>query len=291
MQQRLTFRAENPLEAHYEKAPLRPDDIHSFHHQRSIDCFRLLQIKSGSIDIFMSHDWPNDITDYGDKGRLLREKKHFESDVRRGELGSPALRLLLHKLQPQFYFAGHMHCLFRARVNHPDSSRVTDFVALDKALPRRNFLEFVEIQERSADRILSFHLPWLSVLKQTDVLAPPSLGKRRIQLPVRLPIGKPPIALNQQSLSLLERFDALDPQVLDEIQRQLPKDAEGRVTREIRFNELDRAFPLFQTANVQQIIQSPFLLGPSPVEYDATPQPREVICIYEKNPEEIDLDE
>lgn len=46
----------------------------------------------------MSHDWPNGITDFGDKKELLRYKKHFYDDIRQGKLGSDPLKLLLDHL-------------------------------------------------------------------------------------------------------------------------------------------------------------------------------------------------
>lgn len=47
---------------------------------------------------------------------------------------------LLHLLQPNYHFAAHLHCRFAAVVNHP-SSRQTKFLALDKVLPNKHFLQ------------------------------------------------------------------------------------------------------------------------------------------------------
>ena len=33
------------------------------------------------IDIFLSHDWPLGITDYGNWSELVRYKKHFKDEV------------------------------------------------------------------------------------------------------------------------------------------------------------------------------------------------------------------
>jgi lariat debranching enzyme len=35
----------------------------------------------GPLDIFLSHDWPLGITEYGDWQKLIRGKKHFEEEV------------------------------------------------------------------------------------------------------------------------------------------------------------------------------------------------------------------
>ena len=35
----------------------------------------------GDISLFLSHDWPNEITRYGDKARLFRKKPYFQNEV------------------------------------------------------------------------------------------------------------------------------------------------------------------------------------------------------------------
>ena len=41
-----------------------------------------------NVDIFMSHDWPSGVWEYGDKQRLLRSKPYFQEDMISGKLGS-----------------------------------------------------------------------------------------------------------------------------------------------------------------------------------------------------------
>ena len=36
----------------------------------------------GQLSMFLSHDWPNLITNYGDKEWLFRVKPHFKEQVR-----------------------------------------------------------------------------------------------------------------------------------------------------------------------------------------------------------------
>ena len=36
----------------------------------------------GAIDVFVSHDWPRGITQYGDVQQLLRHKQYFQQEVR-----------------------------------------------------------------------------------------------------------------------------------------------------------------------------------------------------------------
>ncbi|KAB5594996.1 Lariat debranching enzyme [Ceratobasidium theobromae] len=71
-----------------------------------------------SPDVFMSHDWPVDITRYGDQPQLLKRKPFFQSDIEKGELGSPPMMDLLYSLRPGYWFSAHMHCRFEAVVEH-----------------------------------------------------------------------------------------------------------------------------------------------------------------------------
>lgn len=196
----------------------------------------------GAIDVFVSHDWPRGITQYGDVQQLLRHKQYFQQEVRiwklicdclfmsweqtllhmdvwisqkiyhclhsiivnlksvmyppwikphswtkkkknphyfldmevrpklvserkrckkhtthdvdglthllfqpwqiqENRLGSNAGEELLHKLKPDYWFSAHLHTKFAALVNHPNSNKSTKFLALDKCLPHRRFLQ------------------------------------------------------------------------------------------------------------------------------------------------------
>lgn len=122
--------------------------------------------------------------------------------MRTGQLGSAPCEELLHRLQPRYWFSAHLHCKFAAIVPHgpPPSSdsaekerKTTKFLALDKVLPNRHFLQFidVEVDATAAEemgggvlgRHFSFDPKWLAVLKATHGLTVPV--KRRVQLPPR----------------------------------------------------------------------------------------------------------
>ena len=135
------YKSHDYAKGRYECPPLSDSDMRSIYHQRSIDTFRLAQL-SGTIDIMMSHDWPVNVTDYGDAARLVREKPHFRDDMSKGELGSPAGAHLLQTLKPSYYFAGHMHCRFAAVVPHDlKRKHATRFLALSKPVPGEHFLQ------------------------------------------------------------------------------------------------------------------------------------------------------
>ncbi|TYJ44668.1 hypothetical protein E1A91_A03G241600v1 [Gossypium mustelinum] len=101
------------------------------YHVREYDVHKLMHLEK-LIDIFLSHDWPLSITDYGNWQQLVCCKKTFQS--------KPAAQLL-EKLRPSYWFSAHLHCKFTALVEHEEGGRVTKFLALDKCLPGRKFLQ------------------------------------------------------------------------------------------------------------------------------------------------------
>ena len=155
---------------HYETPPYTPDSVRSVYHLRELEVFRIAHISS-TVDIFLSHDWPNGIWKYGDCRALLAKKKFLREDVESGRLGSPPLMYLLQLLKPKYWFAAHLHVKFDALFPHDDDNntnshesreeekdidsstlpsanyivarpceeqtRFTRFLALDKVLPGR----------------------------------------------------------------------------------------------------------------------------------------------------------
>lgn len=142
---------------------------------RSLEVFRLSQL-TGPFDIMLSHDWPSSIWDFGNKEQLLRFKPYFREDIESGKLGSGPCWDLLTTLRPKNWYAAHMHCRFDANVPHGDDE-FTRFVALDKCLPNRKCLDFVNINETEGEEerervepVLQYDLEWLTVLQLTNNL-------------------------------------------------------------------------------------------------------------------------
>ena len=166
----------NYRKGRYEKVPYNDDDIRSIYHIREIDTFRLLHLdqRRRRIDMFLSHDWPQRIWDYGKNSgqQLLRMKPFFRDDMMSGKLGSPPLRTILDHIQPRFWFAAHLHVKFAAVYPHATTAatastidegnemsgssssssssdvvtgRVSRFLSLDKLLPGRDFLQILDI--------------------------------------------------------------------------------------------------------------------------------------------------
>ncbi|XP_070667456.1 lariat debranching enzyme-like [Malus domestica] len=130
------------LKGHFDRPPYNGHTIRSVYHVREYDFHKLMQVEE-PVDIFLSHDCPVGITDCGDWKELVREKPDFKQEVQERNLGSKPAAQLLEKLKPPYWFSADLHCKFAARVQHGEDGSVTNFLALDKCLPGRKFLQLV----------------------------------------------------------------------------------------------------------------------------------------------------
>ncbi|KAK6497619.1 hypothetical protein TWF481_012024 [Arthrobotrys musiformis] len=128
----------------FEKPPFDDRSMRSAYHYRAHELFKL-NVLSGDIDIFVSHDWPEGITKYGNEARLLAVKQHFRKEVAENRLGSPPLMGVLRKLKPTYWFAAHMHIKFPAVVDHGPALESTakeeeddDWTQLEDTLKAKN---------------------------------------------------------------------------------------------------------------------------------------------------------
>jgi len=112
---------------HYEIPPYSEDSMRSIYHVRELEVLRMQYYSllsnaslnhSKVLDIFLSHDWPHGIWDYGNVNQLLKVKPYFQEDMRSGKLGSQPLRMLLDVIRPDFWFAAHLHVKFPALYPH-----------------------------------------------------------------------------------------------------------------------------------------------------------------------------
>ncbi|KAJ8971272.1 hypothetical protein NQ317_001174 [Molorchus minor] len=163
------YKSRDYMKGHFENAPFDENTKRSVYHIRNLEVFRLKQL-SGPLDIFLSHDWPNGVYRYGNINQLLKKKPFFQEDIESNQLGSKPCEDLLHQLKPKYWFAAHLHCKFAALVPHEDGC-VTKFLALDKCLPKRKFLQIVDIPHDENSKIqISYDLEWLTILYLTNHL-------------------------------------------------------------------------------------------------------------------------
>jgi len=236
------FKSHDFYQGHHEHMPFDHGSMRSIYHIREYNIRRLSLLSKP--DIFLSHDWPQSIEQYGDTQWLLRKKPFFKQDIKSGNLGSPPLMGLLRTLRPDWWFAAHLHVRFEAIVKHggggqgsgegsppvvaanpeeivisdedfeegnittesglrsegltarnPDEITLDDeeelvepvpgqlllqsetkFIALDKCLPRRDFLEIVEVQvphstgelREQASPQLTYDPEWLAITRAFD---------------------------------------------------------------------------------------------------------------------------
>lgn len=139
----------------------------------------------------LSHDWPDQIWEYGNKEQLLRFKPYFRDDMENGKMGSGPCFDLLTTLRPRNWYAAHLHCRFDANVPH-ENNEFTRFVALDKCLPNRKFLDFLTIGDDEQDTpstdvnalpVIEYDLEWLTVLHLTNNLL--NVSSKNTKLPLQ----------------------------------------------------------------------------------------------------------
>ncbi|KAF9968387.1 lariat debranching enzyme [Mortierella alpina] len=123
---------------HYETFPLNDNHKRSIYHVRKYDVYKMLQVKE-PMDIFLSHDWPLGIEQYGDVQWLLRKKKFFKDEIRDNTLGSLAYEHVLTSLKPAHWFSAHLHVRYTAVVqwnnapNSQDTSRAQQTAVVSKS--------------------------------------------------------------------------------------------------------------------------------------------------------------
>lgn len=164
------YKSNDYYRGHHEIPPYNPSTAHSAYHVRNLEIFRLSQIKQ-PIDIFLSHDWPLGIYNQANCDQLLRFKPFLADEINSNTLGSPESQKLLKILRPKHWFSAHLHVKFSCVYKHENSESTTKFLSLDKCLPRRRFLQVIDLEPGCAgSKSLSLDPEWLCILKKTDHL-------------------------------------------------------------------------------------------------------------------------
>jgi lariat debranching enzyme len=110
--------------------------------------------------------------------------------------------MLMKMIKPDYWFSAHLHVKYAAVYNHqittpkpvdnPDeinlsssyedeedgntppqeSPKITKFLALDKCLPKRQFLQVLELPESNEPYKIQLDAEWLSIVKATSSFTP-----------------------------------------------------------------------------------------------------------------------
>ncbi|XP_004366049.1 lariat debranching enzyme [Capsaspora owczarzaki ATCC 30864] len=210
------FKDNDFMRGHHERPFHVADEgmVRSFYHVREMDVFRLMHLGRSQderpIDVFLSHDWPQGIANYGNVRRLLQEKAFLRQEVEENTLGSGPADVLLHAVKPLFWFSAHLHVKFAAMVPHPPTPpgpgqapdaasaapRATRFLALDKCLPGRHFIQVVDVPapaDGTGTVAFEYDPEWQAILIATHQF---------MNYWSRQPITMPPLPLQESVIAL-----------------------------------------------------------------------------------------
>lgn len=246
------FNARDYYSGHYERAPYNNSDIRSIYHVREYDVHKLMQIEE-PLDIFISHDWPCGITDFGNSEQLLRHKPYFENEIKNKTLGSKPAEELLKKLKPSYWFSAHLHTKFAAVVQHGENGPITKFLALDKCLPGHNFFQVIEIESDAGPHEIHYDEEWLTITQAYNPSFP--LSRKSVQLIKELP----DLEFHRQCVR--KRMKEIDMKPFDFTMTVPPYDpTQGRTTNQASLGHVRNP----QTEAFLQLLDLHYLLDSAP---------------------------
>jgi lariat debranching enzyme len=115
--------------------------------------------------------------------------------------GSRPAAKLLDKLKPPFWFSAHLHCRFPAIIQHGEGGPTAKFLALDKCLPRHNFLQ-----------VLLFHFRLIAIFMKIQVLQYMFVSGHAIPFQVKdIPSNPGPyeIQYDEEWLAITQKFNSI----------------------------------------------------------------------------------
>ncbi|CAH1249489.1 DBR1 [Branchiostoma lanceolatum] len=270
------YKSHDYRKGHYEAPPYNENNKRSAYHIRSLEVFRMKQLKR-PIDIMMSHDWPRGVYHCGNTKELLAKKSFFRDEIESNTLGSPPAEELLRALKPSYWFSGHLHCKFVAAIEHEkegqETPKVTKFLALDKCLPRRDFLQVIDVPRNEFEPLeLQYDAEWLAVLQGTNHLF--STSKVPMNMPSQFTDDRWDYSVSAEEMEGVKKAFNGDLKVPDNFVQTAPtfNPSQMRNTRQ---------------PNLTINPQTTLLCG----KLGVTDPCKKLLKVAEGNPDEIDLDE
>lgn len=231
------------------------------------------------MDIFLSHDWPSGIEHCGNLKQLLAQKPFFREDIEAKRLGNPHTLQILHQLKPSYWFSAHLHVKFPAVVEHPETNEQTKFLALDKCLPRRDFLQIVEVQTAQDVNVeLKYDPEWLAILRVMEKYR--SESRQELAVPGRVELRQ---EVEQERLWITQHITDLNVPL--NFTRTVPvQPATGRLDEEEYRETLQSHFRTNpQTLRFCEMLQIPTPFSLAQAELEAN--------LRVRNPQEIIMDD